>query len=73
LRSIPKGKCVTGDARTALAAELVKRYEKGASIRRLAESIGRSYGFTHRVLSESDVMLRGRGGYNRPCRSLTRT
>lgn len=72
MRSIPKGKRVTGDARAALAAELVKRYEQGASIRRLAESLGRSYGFIHRVLSESDVLLRGRGGNRHPARTLKR-
>lgn len=72
MRAIPKGKRVTGDARARLAAELVKRYEKGTSIRRLAESIGRSYGFIHRVLSESDVLLRGRGGNQRPSRTLKR-
>ncbi|MBA8823867.1 putative transcriptional regulator [Saccharopolyspora lacisalsi] len=41
------------------------RYADGASIRRLAESTGRSYGFVHRVLTESGVPLRGRGGAHR--------
>lgn len=72
MRSISKGIRVTGNARTTLAAELVKRYEKGASIRGLAESIGRSYGFIHRILSESGVRLRGRGGVRRPSRTLKR-
>jgi transposase len=38
-----------------------KKYEKGTSIRQLAESTGRSYGFIHRILSESGVTLRGPG------------
>jgi hypothetical protein len=60
-----KGQRVTGTARRELAGQLVARYEKGASIRALAESIGRSYGFVHRVLSESDVTIRSRGGATR--------
>ncbi|MCO5556169.1 hypothetical protein L7F22_009713 [Adiantum nelumboides] len=39
--------------RGKLAADLKKKYEKGASIRSLAEQTGRSYGFVHRVLSET--------------------
>ncbi|MEE1789384.1 helix-turn-helix domain-containing protein, partial [Streptomyces sp. BE308] len=39
-----------------------KKYDSGASIRALAEETGRSYGFVHRMLSESGGTLRGRGG-----------
>jgi predicted transcriptional regulator len=35
------------------------------SIRELAGETGRSYGFVHRMLSESGVALRGRGGATR--------
>lgn len=56
---------ITGKERVQVRQQLVKRYENGASIRQLAESVGRSYGFVHRVLSESDVTLRGRGGATR--------
>jgi hypothetical protein len=63
--AIPKGKRVTGGDRDRLAADLKRKYEGGASIRSLAESTGRSYGFVHRVLSESGVQLRGRGGATR--------
>lgn len=56
---------VTGEAREALSRELVVRYEKGESIREIAASAGRSYGFVHRLLSESGVQLRGRGGATR--------
>ena len=62
---IKKGARLTGAERDALAARLVSEYEGGASIRALAESTGRSYGFVHRVLSETGVTLRGRGGATR--------
>jgi len=52
-------------SRDRLAQELKRKYEKGASIRALAEATGRSYGFVYRVLSESGVTLRGRGGATR--------
>lgn len=61
-----KGKRITGDARDTLADELRKRYDDGESIRLLAASTGRSYGFVHRLLSESGATLRGRGGPNPP-------
>lgn len=62
---LKKGARITGNMRDKLAADLKKKYEKGLSIRALAESTGRSYGFVHRVLSESGVQLRGRGGATR--------
>ena len=62
---LKKGSRITGTARDKLASDLKKKYEKGASIRALAESTGRSYGFVHRVLSESGAALRGRGGATR--------
>ena len=62
---LKKGSRVTGNSRDKLAAELKKKYEGGASIRALAESTGRSYGFVHRMLTESGVNLRGRGGATR--------
>ncbi|HVK20877.1 MAG TPA: helix-turn-helix domain-containing protein [Actinokineospora sp.] len=62
---LKKGARITGATRDKLAGDLKKKYEKGASIRALAESTGRSYGFVHRVLSESGVTLRGRGGATR--------
>ncbi|MFE4718769.1 helix-turn-helix domain-containing protein [Streptomyces sp. NPDC057889] len=60
-----KGKRITGAARDKLAAELKAAYESGASIRSIAESTGRSYGFVHRILTEAGVTLRGRGGDTR--------
>ena len=62
---LKKGARITGAERSKLAAELKKAYDKGTSIRELADKHGRSYGFVHRVLSESGVTLRGRGGATR--------
>jgi hypothetical protein len=63
--TIKKGTRVTGADRTKLASDLQKRYKSGESIRALAAATGRSYGFIHRILSESGVSLRGRGGATR--------
>ena len=63
---LTKGKRITGDSRNSLADDLRKRYDAGESIRLLAASTGRSYGFVHRLLSESGATLRSRGGSNRP-------
>lgn len=60
-----KGARITGASRDKLASQLTKRYEGGASIRDLAASTGRSYGFVHRILSESGASMRGRGGATR--------
>jgi hypothetical protein len=63
--TLKKGTRVTGADRTKLASDLKKRYEAGESIRSLAAATGRSYGFVHRILSETGVTLRGRGGATR--------
>jgi len=63
--TLKKGSRVTGDAREELAANLKQKYSQGWSIRALAETIGRSYGFVHRMLIEAGVTLRGRGGATR--------
>ena len=60
-----KGRRIVGAERATLAKDLVKRYSSGESIRALASSTGRSYGFVHRVLTESGVQLRQRGGARR--------
>jgi predicted transcriptional regulator len=62
---LKKGARITGAERSKLATDLKKAYDKGKSIRELADTHGRSYGFVHRVLSESGVSLRGRGGATR--------
>ena len=62
---IGKGTRVTGTDRDKLAYDLKGRYDAGESIRALALSTGRSYGFVHRLLKETGVTLRGRGGSTR--------
>ena len=63
--ALKKGSRVTGAERDKLSADLRKKYDSGTSIRALAESSGRSYGFVHRMLTESGATLRGRGGATR--------
>ena len=65
MTELKKGTRVTGGDRENLAADLKKKYEQGESIRVLAQSSGRSYGFVHRILNESGATLRGRGGATR--------
>jgi hypothetical protein len=67
-----KGSRVTGEDRDALCESLRRRYEAGESIRALAESTGRSYGFIHRLLTESGASLRSRGGARRSAPRVTR-
>jgi len=63
--TLRKGTRVTGDDRSKLATNMAQRYDAGESIRSLATSSGRSYGFVHRLLTETGVRLRGRGGATR--------
>jgi predicted transcriptional regulator len=62
---IEKHTRITAQARAKLRADLKKRYERGASVRELADATGRSYGFIHRILDESGVTMRRRGGNTR--------
>lgn len=50
--------------RDQLLGELRSEYEKGASIRSLVASTGRSYGSIHAMLRESGTTMRSRGGPN---------
>jgi hypothetical protein len=59
---IAKGQRITGEDRDKLSDELRGKYLAGASIRALASETGRSYGFVHRLLVDSGVELRSRGG-----------
>jgi hypothetical protein len=60
--NLRRGARVSGSDRSKLASDLAERYGAGESIRSLASSTGRSYGFIHRILTEMGVTLRGRGG-----------
>ena len=61
-QTLKKGTRVIGIDRSRLGTQLGKRYDSGESIRSLAAATGRSYGFVHRLLTESGVELRRRGG-----------
>jgi len=63
--ALKKGARITGQQREDLAGTFGKRYEAGESVRSLAASSGRSYGFVHRLLVESGHVMRARGGANR--------
>ncbi|MFK0047863.1 helix-turn-helix domain-containing protein [Streptomyces sp. NPDC090741] len=64
LPRIPKGKRLTGDARTAFVRAVVAAYmdERQGSIRQITQETGRAYGTIHRLLTDANVPLRGRGG-----------
>lgn len=62
---LKKGARITGQQRDDLAGDFGRRYEAGESVRALAASSGRSYGFVHRLLVESGHVMRARGGANR--------
>ncbi|TMR88617.1 helix-turn-helix domain-containing protein [Nonomuraea basaltis] len=57
---------IVGAERHQLTQLVAGRYQAGESIRVLAESIGRSYGFIHKLLEEAGVDLRHRGGDHCP-------
>lgn len=60
-----KGARITGAEREALISQVVSGYGSGQSIRALAGETGRSYGAVHRILTESGVTFRRRGGATR--------
>lgn len=59
---------VRGDERRELTEYVSVEYKKGQSIRDIASTIGRSYGFVHRLLAEAGVDFRTRGGARRSLR-----
>jgi tetratricopeptide (TPR) repeat protein len=59
---------VRGEERISLTEMVVAAYEKGRSIRDIASSIGRSYGFVHRLLAEAGVDFRTRGAARKGAR-----
>ena len=63
--TVKKGARLTGDDRSKMAKTVTDLYRKGMSIRDISSETGRSYGFVHRVLTESDLTLRGSGGATR--------
>ena len=59
---------VRGEERRELTGRVTAAYEKGQSIRDIASTIGRSYGFVHRLLAEAGVDFRTRGGARKGAR-----
>ena len=59
---------VRGDERRELTERVTAAYRQGQSIRVIASTIGRSYGFVHRLLAEAGVDFRTRGGARRGAR-----
>lgn len=55
-----KGSRMTGTQRDKLVRDLRRSYERGASVRALAEETGRSYGFVRRLLDEAGAIGPGR-------------
>jgi len=62
---LKKGARLTGAARESVTSTVTSEYAKGKSIRDIATELGRSYGFVHRLLIESDQQMRSRGGATR--------
>lgn len=54
-----------GPDRERVAADAAAWYLGGASIRAIANEIGKSYGFVHRLLTQAGVQLRPRGAPSR--------
>jgi hypothetical protein len=53
---------VAGSARTEVREDAVELYKAGSTIREIARTLGRSYGFVHRLLlEEPSITLRSRG------------
>ncbi|TWV34917.1 transcriptional regulator [Streptomyces misionensis] len=57
-----RGQRLNPEQRKRAGKWLKPQYEGGASIRELAEKIGRSYGFVHRNLELAGTTFRSRGG-----------
>ena len=53
---------VTGADRAKLGSELLRRYQKGQSIREICADTGYSIGRVRRLLVDAGVEFRGRGG-----------
>lgn len=67
-----KGARITGSQRAELAREYGARYLAGESIRSIATSAHRSYGFIQSLLKEHGIELRGRGGATRGADAVAR-
>jgi hypothetical protein len=60
-----KGQRITGDERNRIAADLVRDYGTGKSIRQLAADYDVSIGLARNLLIHGGVQFRSRGGSTR--------
>lgn len=60
------GRWLKPEQEARAAAWLREKYGGGASVRAIADQIGKSYGFVHKALSKAGVPLRPRGGARPP-------
>ena len=58
----PGPRRVSDDSREALRADAVKRYSQGETVRTIADALGHSYSFVHRLLADAGTEFRRRGG-----------
>lgn len=59
---LPRGKRLRDKERSDVAAELLRRYNGGKSIREICGETGYSIGRVRRLLEEAGVTFRRRGG-----------
>ncbi|HEY2763377.1 MAG TPA: helix-turn-helix domain-containing protein [Pseudonocardiaceae bacterium] len=59
---IPPKTNLRGDQRIEIREQFKAAYERGATVKELAEATGRSYGSVHKLLVEAGTTFRGRGG-----------
>ncbi|MBB5922155.1 hypothetical protein FHR81_003207 [Actinoalloteichus hoggarensis] len=62
MKLLARHRRLVGEERDEARAELARRYAQGATLRELAVAVGWSYGGVRRLLLESHVPLRRRGG-----------
>ncbi len=63
--SLSRGKRLQDKERSSVAAELLRRYDGGKSIREICGETGYSIGRVRRLLEEAGVEFRRRGGARR--------
>ena len=68
---LPLGKRLRDAERTETAAELLRRYNSGQSIREICAETGYSIGRVRRLLEEAGVEFRPRGGATRGKKGCT--
>lgn len=60
---MPRARILEGAERRRVRADLADRYNRGATIKAIAEEVGRSYGSVHKLLTEAEVNFRSPHGH----------